>query len=75
MQSRSRHSAVVWSGEVAQLGASSRHVLVGGDIGDWTVAEVDEAAQAAHDLGGRVTEHYVTPLIVLMRAESGQVPT
>lgn len=50
MHSRSRHSAVVWSDEVAQLGASSRHVLVGGDFSGWTVAEVDEAAQAAHDL-------------------------
>jgi SAM-dependent methyltransferase len=35
---------------------------------DWNPAEVDEAAQAVHDLGGRVIEHYVTPLIVLERA-------
>ncbi|MBF6331143.1 class I SAM-dependent methyltransferase [Nocardia transvalensis] len=34
---------------------------------NWNPAEVDEAAQAAHDLGGRVTEQYVTPLIVLKR--------
>jgi SAM-dependent methyltransferase len=34
---------------------------------DWSPAEAEEAAQAVHDLGGRVTEHYVTPLIVLRR--------
>lgn len=36
---------------------------------DWTAPEVDEAARAARDLGGTVTEHYVTPLIVLRRRE------
>ena len=35
---------------------------------NWTAAEAEEAAQAARDLGGSVTEHYVTPLIVLKRA-------
>lgn len=34
---------------------------------NWTVPEVDEAADAVRDLGGTVTEHYVTPLIVLRR--------
>lgn len=34
---------------------------------NWSAAEVDEAALAADDLGGRVQEHYVTPLIVLAR--------
>lgn len=36
---------------------------------DWTAAEVDQAARAADDLGGLVVEHYVSPLIVLDRAE------
>jgi SAM-dependent methyltransferase len=35
---------------------------------DWSEAEVDAAAQASRELGGRVTEHYVTPLVVLERA-------
>lgn len=34
---------------------------------DWTAAEVDEAAGAAHALGGYVLEHYLTPLIILNR--------
>ena len=34
---------------------------------DWSEPEVDAAAQAARDLGGAVTEHYVTPLILLDR--------
>lgn len=34
---------------------------------DWSAAEVDEAAQAVRDLGGWVTEHYLTPLVVLDR--------
>lgn len=34
---------------------------------NWNAVEVSEAAQAAHDLGGQVIEHYVTPLIVLER--------
>ncbi|MGW4126051.1 class I SAM-dependent methyltransferase [Nocardia sp. NPDC004711] len=37
---------------------------------NWSPAEVDEAARAVDELGGRVTEHYVTPLIVLRRNES-----
>ena len=35
---------------------------------DWNVAEVEEAAQAVDEFGGRLVEHYVTPLIVLERA-------
>lgn len=35
---------------------------------NWSAAEVEEAARAAEDLGGRVLEHYLTPLIVLRRA-------
>ncbi|MGQ4599920.1 methyltransferase domain-containing protein [Nocardia sp. R6R-6] len=34
---------------------------------NWEAAEVDEAARAVDELGGQVTEHYVTPLIVLRR--------
>jgi SAM-dependent methyltransferase len=34
---------------------------------NWTADEVVAAAQAARDLGGMVTEHYVTPLILLRR--------
>lgn len=37
---------------------------------DWTADEADAAARAVQDLGGRVTEHYVTPLLVLRRTES-----
>ncbi|WP_218001280.1 hypothetical protein [Nocardia thailandica] len=37
---------------------------------DWSPAEVDEAAQAVDELGGQVSEHYVTPLIVLRSNES-----
>ncbi|MDC7122260.1 methyltransferase domain-containing protein [Cellulomonas fimi] len=36
---------------------------------EWTAAEADAAGRAVEDLGGRVTEHYVTPLLVLRRAE------
>ena len=36
---------------------------------DWTAEEVEAAAQAANDLGGRVVEHCVTPLLVLDRAD------
>lgn len=36
---------------------------------DWSVAEAEQAAQAARDLGGTVTEHYLTPLIVLARTD------
>jgi SAM-dependent methyltransferase len=35
---------------------------------NWDAAEAEEAARAVEDLGGQVTEHYVTPLIVLERA-------
>ncbi|GAA5067854.1 hypothetical protein [Nocardia callitridis] len=34
---------------------------------DWSTTEVAEAARAVHDLGGHVTEHYLTPLIILRR--------
>lgn len=34
---------------------------------DWTADEVHEAAAAVEELGGRVLEHYLTPLIVLER--------
>jgi SAM-dependent methyltransferase len=34
---------------------------------NWSPAEVEEAAEAARELGGVVTEHYTTPLIVLRR--------
>lgn len=34
---------------------------------DWSEAEAEEAAVAVRDLGGTVTEHYRTPLIVLER--------
>ena len=34
---------------------------------NWTADEAVAAADAARDLGGMVTEHYVTPLIVLQR--------
>ncbi|MDN4596179.1 class I SAM-dependent methyltransferase [Leifsonia virtsii] len=34
---------------------------------DWTPEEASQAAAAVRDLGGAVTEHYVTPLIVLDR--------
>ncbi|NNH06538.1 class I SAM-dependent methyltransferase [Cellulomonas fimi] len=35
---------------------------------DWRPDEADAVAHAVRDLGGRVTEHYVTPLVVLARA-------
>jgi SAM-dependent methyltransferase len=34
---------------------------------DWSAAEVEQVAEAVDELGGRVVEHYVTPLIVLER--------
>lgn len=34
---------------------------------DWRPHEVDAVAQAVRDLGGRVSEHYLTPLVVLAR--------
>jgi len=37
---------------------------------DWTVEAADAAAQAVTDLGGRVTEHYVTTLMVLDRVDN-----
>jgi SAM-dependent methyltransferase len=38
---------------------------------DWTDEEAEEAARAADELGGTVTEHYITPLIVLDRVAGG----
>lgn len=35
---------------------------------NWTPSEVSAAVDALRQLGGRVTEHYVTPLILLERA-------
>lgn len=34
---------------------------------NWSTDEVEQAAAAARELGGHVTEHYLTPLIVLRR--------
>lgn len=36
-----------------------------GTFSDWTGEEVDRAAAAVQDLGGRVVEHYRSWLIVL----------
>jgi SAM-dependent methyltransferase len=36
---------------------------------DWSAAEAEEAARAVRELGGVVTEHYVTPLLVLDRVD------
>ena len=36
---------------------------------DWSPAEAEQAALAVRELGGSVTEHYLTPLIVLARSE------
>ncbi|WP_431221257.1 class I SAM-dependent methyltransferase [Leifsonia xyli] len=36
---------------------------------DWSPGEADDAALAVRDLGGTVTEHYLTPLIVLARVD------
>lgn len=35
---------------------------------DWSPSEVEEARAAVDGLGGRVLEHYVTPLVVLQAA-------
>ncbi|GCD21862.1 methyltransferase type 11 [Cellulomonas algicola] len=35
---------------------------------EWSDAEAEAAGRAVRDLGGRVTEHYLTPLLVLRRA-------
>ncbi|MCD5349307.1 class I SAM-dependent methyltransferase [Kineosporia mesophila] len=40
---------------------------------DWSAAEADEVARSVDDLGGRVVEHYRTPLVVLRR--TGHVPS
>lgn len=49
------------------LGADEVHGLFS-TFSNWSAAEVEEATQAVRDLGGSVTEHYVTPLIVVERA-------
>jgi SAM-dependent methyltransferase len=49
-----------------ELGVDQIHGLFS-TFSNWSTAEAEEAAQAARDLGGSVTEHYVTPLIVLRR--------
>jgi len=36
---------------------------------DWSPEEAEHAALAVRELGGSVTEHYLTPLIVLARSE------
>lgn len=36
---------------------------------NWSAAEAEAAADAARELGGRVTEHYVSPLITLKRVD------
>lgn len=41
---------------------------------DWTGDEVEAAAQAVDDLGGRVIEHYLTPLLVLDRLAARRTP-
>ena len=40
-----------------------------GTFSDWSAAEVDELAEAADSLGGRVVEHYVTVLCVCRAAD------
>lgn len=42
---------------------------------NWNVDEVSEAADAVEELGGRVLEHYVTPLQVLRRAPEIPAPS
>ncbi len=49
-----------------ELGADQIHGLFS-TFSNWSAAEVEEATQAVRDLGGSVTEHYVTPLIVVER--------
>ncbi|GHF34016.1 hypothetical protein FHX82_005359 [Amycolatopsis bartoniae] len=48
------------------LGADGIHDLFS-TFSDWSAPEVGAAAEAVRQLGGTVTEHYVTPLIVLRR--------
>jgi SAM-dependent methyltransferase len=66
----SGHFAVIhtahfrWS---IELDADQVHDLFS-TFSDWRDDEVDAAANAVRELGGRVTEHYVTPLIVLRRS-------
>ncbi len=42
---------------------------------DWSAAEVDAAGRAVRRLGGRVVEHYVTPLIALRAVGDEQQPS
>lgn len=39
---------------------------------DWTAEDVEEVARAAEGLGGRVLEHYLTPLIVTRRTATAR---
>lgn len=42
---------------------------------DWAPDEIEQVAAAARELGGVVTEHYMTPLVVLRRrARTGATP-
>ncbi|WP_246018478.1 class I SAM-dependent methyltransferase [Arthrobacter crusticola] len=52
-----------------ELGADQIHGLFS-TFSNWSAGEVEEAAQAVRTLGGYVTEHYVTPLIVLKRVST-----
>jgi SAM-dependent methyltransferase len=51
-----------------ELDAGQIHDLFS-TFSNWSQAEVEAAAQAVRDLGGLVTEHYVTPLVVLERVD------
>jgi hypothetical protein len=58
---------------VIELSAEQVHDLFT-TFSNWNAAEVAEAADAVEELGGRVLEHYVTPLIVLQRAAEPDLP-
>ncbi|MCO1656505.1 class I SAM-dependent methyltransferase [Pseudonocardia humida] len=51
------------------LGADQVHGLFR-TFSDWTADEAAAAGRAARDLGGTVTEHYVTPLVMLRRGDA-----
>lgn len=52
-----------------ELDAGQVHDLFS-TFSDWSPSEVEEVAGAVTDLGGFVTENYVTPLVLLARAGS-----
>lgn len=60
-------SAYRWS---VELDAGQVRALFS-TFSDWSTAEVDQAAGAVRDLGGRVIEHYTSWLIVLKPVASG----